>query len=110
MLFDLMVGGMTWRQSAALAVDLESRGASGMLFTEGGQVPTQEPPAWQPLNGRLYNSYRSQPRSTADIAAPDLTITAVQITSATARAGHGARHREGARRGVRCPGRADHRR
>lgn len=39
MLFDLMVGGMTWRQSAALAVELENRGASGMLFTEGGQVP-----------------------------------------------------------------------
>ena len=37
--FDLMTGGLTWKESAELAVDLESAGFSGMLFTEAGSVP-----------------------------------------------------------------------
>ncbi|MBV1876922.1 MAG: TIGR03617 family F420-dependent LLM class oxidoreductase [Pseudomonadales bacterium] len=37
--FDLMTGGLTWKKSAELAVRLEAAGFSGMLFTEGGQVP-----------------------------------------------------------------------
>ena len=36
---DVMVGTMTWQESADLAVRLEEAGFSGMLFTEGGQVP-----------------------------------------------------------------------
>ena len=36
---DVMVGTMTWRESADLAVRLEKAGFSGMLFTETGQVP-----------------------------------------------------------------------
>jgi probable F420-dependent oxidoreductase len=39
MQFDLMVGNMTWRESAELAVQLQQEGFSGMLFTEAGQVP-----------------------------------------------------------------------
>lgn len=34
-----MTGGLTWKESAKLAVDLESAGFSGMLFTEAGTVP-----------------------------------------------------------------------
>lgn len=47
--------------------------------TEGGQIPLHEPESWKPLNGRLYNTYRSQPRNYG--VAPDLTLTAIQITS-----------------------------
>ncbi len=34
-----MTGGLTWKNSAELATQLESAGFSGMLFTEAGQVP-----------------------------------------------------------------------
>ncbi len=37
--FDLMTGGLTWKNSAEMAVQLEEAGFSGMLFTEAGQVP-----------------------------------------------------------------------
>ena len=37
--FDLMVGSMSWRESAELATQLEQQGFGGMLFTEAGQVP-----------------------------------------------------------------------
>ena len=37
--FDLMTGGLTWKESAALARQVEELGFSGMLFTEAGQVP-----------------------------------------------------------------------
>ena len=37
--FDLMTGGLTWKESAALAADVEAAGFSGMLFTEAGSVP-----------------------------------------------------------------------
>jgi hypothetical protein len=47
--------------------------------TEGGQIPLHEPESWRPLNGRLYNTYRSQPRNYG--VAPDLTLTAIQISS-----------------------------
>ena len=36
---DVMVGTMTWRESADLAVRLEGAGFAGMLFTETSQVP-----------------------------------------------------------------------
>ncbi len=36
---DLMVGTMTWRESAALAAQLEAAGWSGMTFTETSQTP-----------------------------------------------------------------------
>lgn len=36
---DVMVGTMTWEESADLAVRLEGAGFSGMLFTETSQVP-----------------------------------------------------------------------
>ncbi|HVJ19759.1 MAG TPA: FG-GAP-like repeat-containing protein, partial [Polyangiaceae bacterium] len=47
--------------------------------TEGGTIPLHEPESWKPLNGRLYNTYRSQPRNYN--VAPDLALTAIQISS-----------------------------
>jgi probable F420-dependent oxidoreductase len=54
--FDLMTGGLTWKESAELATDLESAGFSGMLFTESGSVP------WMMIQA-------------AAMAAPKLTFT-----------------------------------
>ena len=36
---DLMVGTLTWRESAALAAELQAAGWSGMTFTETSQTP-----------------------------------------------------------------------
>lgn len=47
--------------------------------TEGGSIPLHEPESWRPLNGRIYNTYRSQPRNYN--VAPDLALTAIQISS-----------------------------
>ncbi len=47
--------------------------------TEGGSIPSHEPESWKPLNGRLYNTYRSQPRNYN--VAPDLALTGIQISS-----------------------------
>lgn len=47
--------------------------------TEGGGIPMHEPESWRPLNGRLYNTYRSQPRNYG--VAPDLALTAIQVSS-----------------------------
>jgi hypothetical protein len=52
---------------------------------ESGAVPLHEPESWKPLNGRLYNTYRSQPRTYG--AAPDLALTAIQISSPDAMCG-----------------------
>src|SRR5690606_15623281 len=38
-----------------------------------------EPESWRPYGNRLYNTYRSQPRSFG--VAPDLALTAMQISS-----------------------------
>jgi hypothetical protein len=46
---------------------------------ESGAIPLHEPESWKPLNGRLYNTYRSQPRNYG--VAPDLALTAIQISS-----------------------------
>ncbi|MCA9577872.1 MAG: hypothetical protein H6726_12390 [Sandaracinaceae bacterium] len=53
---------------------------------EGGGVPVVEPHSWEPLNGRLYNSYRSNPQSPFGIA-PDLQITGLQVSSPDAACG-----------------------
>jgi hypothetical protein len=47
--------------------------------TEGGGIPIREPESWRPYGNRLYNTYRSQPRSFG--VAPDLALTAMQISS-----------------------------
>ncbi len=47
--------------------------------TESGRVPVFEPESWKPYNGRLYNTYRSNPRSFG--VAPDLTVQAIQVSS-----------------------------
>ncbi len=52
---------------------------------ESGAIPLHEPESWKPLNGRLYNTYRSQPRNYG--VAPDLTLTAIQISSPDAKCG-----------------------
>lgn len=52
---------------------------------ENGAIPLHEPPSWSPLNGRFYNTYRSQPRAYG--VAPDLTITGIQISSPDATCG-----------------------
>lgn len=48
-------------------------------ITEDGQVPVNEPESWRSLNGRLYNTYRSNPRNFG--VAPDLVVKAIQVTS-----------------------------
>jgi hypothetical protein len=52
---------------------------------ESGAIPLHEPESWKPLNGRLYNTYRSQPRNYG--VAPDLALTAIQISSPDAMCG-----------------------
>src|SRR5690606_27722060 len=47
--------------------------------TESGAIPLHEPESWRELNGRLYNTYRSQPRNYG--IAPDLAVTAIQVSS-----------------------------
>ncbi|MCA9642932.1 MAG: hypothetical protein H6718_04630 [Polyangiaceae bacterium] len=53
--------------------------------TEGGSIPRFEPESWKPYNGRLYNTYRSNPRSFG--VAPNLVVQAIQITSPGAACG-----------------------
>ena len=52
---------------------------------ESGAIPLHEPESWKPLNGRLYNTYRSQPRNYG--VAPDLALAAIQISSPDAKCG-----------------------
>lgn len=47
--------------------------------TEAGRIPELEPASWKPYNGRLYNTYRSQPRVYG--VAPDLTLVGIQVSS-----------------------------
>ncbi len=47
--------------------------------TEGGGIPLREPESWRPYGNRLYNTYRSQPRSFG--VAPDLALTAIHVSS-----------------------------
>ena len=53
--------------------------------TESGAIPVHEPESWKAWQGRLYNTYRSQPRSFG--AAPDLTVAGLGISSPDARCG-----------------------
>lgn len=46
---------------------------------EDGGIPVHEPESWLPLAGRVYNTYRSQPRVFG--IAPNLTLTGVQVSS-----------------------------
>lgn len=52
---------------------------------EGGGIPMLEPESWKTYNGRVYNTYRSNPRAYG--IAPDLTIPTVQIFSPDATCG-----------------------
>ncbi len=54
-------------------------------ITEGGHIPEREPESWLPFNGRIYNTYRSNPREAN--TAPDLTLTAIQFSSPDAACG-----------------------
>ncbi len=53
--------------------------------TEGGRLPAVEPPSWLSYNGRVYNTYRSNPRSSG--IAPDLVAEALQVSSPDATCG-----------------------
>ena len=53
--------------------------------TEGGGVPAHAPESWAELNGRTYNTYRSQPRSFG--VAPDLAVVDVRVFSPDAQCG-----------------------
>ncbi|MBV70899.1 MAG: hypothetical protein CMH52_06065 [Myxococcales bacterium] len=46
---------------------------------ESGRIPVVAPESWQVLNGRSYNTYRSQPRSRG--IAPDLVVTDLQVNA-----------------------------
>lgn len=48
--------------------------------TESGGISLREAESWKPLNGRLYNTYRSQPRSAG--VAPDLIVVGVSVSAA----------------------------
>ncbi|MEZ4271384.1 MAG: CARDB domain-containing protein [Myxococcota bacterium] len=52
-------------------------------ITESARVPLFEPKAWREadVNGRAYNSYRSNPRSFG--VAPDLIVESAQVTAST---------------------------
>ncbi len=52
---------------------------------ESGGIPTTEPESWRAYNGRIYNTYRSNPRSYD--WAPDLTLTGMQFSSPDASCG-----------------------
>lgn len=53
--------------------------------TEGGAILSHEPESWKPWSGRLYNTYRSQPRSFG--VAPDLTVVGIGVSSPDAKCG-----------------------
>ncbi len=53
--------------------------------TEGSSIPRVEPASWLPHGNRYYNTYRSQPRSFG--VAPDLVLTAIQVSSPDAACG-----------------------
>jgi len=90
--------GTTWRKEASYRPGIEVWGDAADRWVsarriynqhayhvtnvlEGGGIPRVEPPSWLPLNGRIYNSYRSQPRSGVGIAAPNLVVGKVQLSS-----------------------------
>lgn len=47
--------------------------------TESGAIPRHPPESWASFGGRVYNTYRSQPRSYG--VAPDLTVVDVGVSS-----------------------------
>ena len=53
---------------------------------ESGGIPMSQPANWDDFDGRLYNTYRSQPRNPFGIA-PDLQVAAVQLSSPNAACG-----------------------
>jgi len=53
--------------------------------SESGAILSHEPESWKSWGGRLYNTYRSQPRSFG--VAPDLTIVGVGVSSPDAQCG-----------------------
>ncbi|MEY4575502.1 MAG: hypothetical protein RL701_205, partial [Pseudomonadota bacterium] len=53
--------------------------------TESGAIPEHAPDSWRSWGGRVYNTYRSQPRSYG--VAPDLTVVGVGVSSPGAQCG-----------------------
>lgn len=54
-------------------------------INEDGSVPLHEPHSWLSYNGRRYNTFRSQPRTSG--IAPDLVVTDLQLSSPNAACG-----------------------
>ncbi|MRG90559.1 hypothetical protein GF068_01260 [Polyangium spumosum] len=52
---------------------------------ESGAIPPLEPESWKLYNGRRYNTYRSNPRSSG--VAPDLRVPGMQMSSPDAACG-----------------------
>ncbi|WP_437807497.1 FG-GAP-like repeat-containing protein [Sorangium sp. So ce1078] len=52
---------------------------------ESGGIPVREPESWKTYGGRVYNTYRSNPRSYG--IAPDLALNGIQISSPDATCG-----------------------
>ncbi|WP_129578007.1 MULTISPECIES: FG-GAP-like repeat-containing protein [Sorangium] len=52
---------------------------------ESGRIPVREPESWKAYSGRVYNTYRSNPRSYG--IAPDLALSGIQISSPDAACG-----------------------
>ncbi|XXX73192.1 CARDB domain-containing protein [Sorangium sp. So ce134] len=52
---------------------------------ESGGIPAREPESWKTYGGRVYNTYRSNPRSYG--IAPDLALSGIQISSPDAACG-----------------------
>lgn len=53
--------------------------------TESGSIPVEEPESWKAYNGRRYNTYRSNPRSSG--VAPDLVLSGINVSSPDATCG-----------------------
>ncbi len=53
--------------------------------TESGRIPVRAPESWKQYAGRSYNIFRSNPRTQG--IAPDLTPTAIQVSSPDATCG-----------------------
>ncbi len=54
-------------------------------ITESGQVPMHPPESWGMFGGRVYNTYRSQPRNYG--VAPDLVVAGLNFSSPDAACG-----------------------
>ncbi len=77
--FDLMIGNLSWAESARLAQRLEAAGFSGMLFTEASQVP------WMMIAAAATAAPRLQFSTGIAVAFPRSPMVSAQIAWELAR-------------------------